>query len=394
MEQFISETKTKSGANRPDDINLLKMIESRITEIIKIEDECKRKLPQLFNQRLPRFMRRRAASHNPKRIPRKIRLIKQSDYGTKSRKKLLKYRLKVRRRKHKRVLKKHPPKLKDPNKGLLHKWFAKRFKIGAEEPLLNIPLHNNTKNQRNLARQSKFGCAYLSLAHLVPIQLILSPSKHVCSLNKQIDSLNLLANEISGFTFSARALEKGHFEVAIHFYKPNSDPREYICPALVSLVKAPIRNEEATRLTMWIPRSKIEEVFQHLQVISSQCDDKFDVLRLKPKDITRIRLVGPSSHDVATGIALTKSKHESAIKDSTVKLDASFGLTIGRHLEDKVASFTYYNTYPSIVDVIFKGSQGKMLWYKLIKNKAHLVGGYRDIERVLPGDRFNLSPDY
>lgn len=379
----------------PDDINLLHMIESRISEIIQIEKECKRKAPKLYNQRLPRFMRRRAASHNPKRIPKKNRPVDKSSYGTKSRKKLLVKRRRFRFRKNKRVLRKHcRHKFKDTNKSLLHKWFAKRFKMGTDESFLHIPMFNSTKNQRNLSRQSKFGCAYLSLAHLVSIELTLASFKDVCDVEKQLEALNQLANQVSGFTFLARALEQGHYELVIHLYKPDSSWEEYVCPALVSLHRPPSRSDDNARLTLWVPREKSRTVFEHLQAISDNCEPNFDVRMIKPVDSIRIRLVGPNAHSEADKIATGKAKHENAIKDATMKLDTSFGLTIGRHLEEKLASFTYYRTYPLIVDIVLRTAKGRMLWHKFIKNKAHLVGGYRDIERVLSNDCFRLSPDF
>lgn len=379
----------------PDDINLLQMIESRISEIIQIEKECKKKAPKLYSQRVPRFMRRRAASHNPKRIPKKNRPSEECNYGTKSRKKFLVYRHRLRVRKHKRVLLRHcRHKFKDTNKSLLHKWFAKRFKMGTEEPLIHVPMFNNTKNQRNLSRQSKFGCAYLSLAHLVSIELTLASFKTPCDVEKQLEALNRLANQVSGFTFLARALEQGHYELVIHLYKPDSSWKEYICPALVSLYRPSVRSDDCARLTLWVPREKSQAVLEHLQAISDNCEKKFDIRMIKPADSIRIRLVGPNAHSEAAKIARGKVKHENAIKDAVMKLDSSFGLTIGRHLEEKLASFTYYRTYPLIVDMVLNSAEGRKLWYTLVKNKAHLVGGHRDIERVLSNDCFRLSPDF
>lgn len=390
MDEFLTETPKTRGSS---DINLLNMIESRIIEIIQIEDECKRKLPKLYHQRLPRFMRRRAASHNPKRIPKKR--ISSEPGKAKSRKKLIKYRNRLRFRKRKRVSNKHARhKFKDVNKCLLHKWFAKRFKFGKKEPLLYVPLFNNTKNQRNLRRQSKFGCAYLSLAHLVPIQLSLASFKCVSDLYAQLEHLNQLSDQLSGFTFCARALEGGHYELAVHLYKVNSSPREYICPALVNLLKPAVKSDQPVRLTLWVPRDKAGEVTNDLQTISDNCDNKFGIKRLKPRDFTRIRLVGPRAQEETEKIVVNKKKCELAIQDAAMKLDRFYGLSIGRHLKEDLVELTYFNTKPLCVDIVFKTEKGRMLWYKLIKNKAHLVGGHRDIDRLLLDEEFKLLPDY
>lgn len=46
------------------------------------------------------------------------------------------------------------------------------------------------------------------------------------------------------------------------------------------------------------------------------------------------------------------------------------------------------------MDLIFKGKQGRLLWHILVKNKAHLVGGYRDLDRLLPVKKYKLIPDH
>lgn len=400
MDQFKYDVQMDQKAKQAVDINLLNMIESRIMEIIQIEDECKKKLPKLYNQRLQRFMRRRAASHNIKRLPKRIRsATKKSDEGEKSKKKekqrkcLLRYRRRSRFQKHKRVLKRHGRhNYKDPNKSLLHKWFAKRFKMGKTEPLLHVPLHNNTKNQRNLYRQARYGCAYLSLAHLIPLQITLSSSKDGCHLENQLKELNRLTNEVSGFTFCARALEKGNYEIAIHLNEPDVVPRQHICSTFASLSISE-KTDQATVLTLWVPKEHYAEVLKHLDSISEGCTKKITINRIHPREWTRIRLIGPNAREESMKISLDAEKHKLAINDADLRLDRVFGISIGRCVEEKVASFTYYNTYPKAVDVVFRTKEGRMLWHKLIKNKAHLVGGHRDLERLLVADCFKLIPD-
>lgn len=389
------ETQAKQANSSRDEINLLNMIESRIMEVIQIEDECKKKLPKLYHQRLPRFMRRRAASHNIKRLPKKLRPPPNSNYGKKDRKKLLIYRRRIRFRKHKRVLKKHRRhKYKNPDKCLLHNWFAKRFKIASEGELKYVPLYNSTKNQRNLYRQTRYGCAYLSLAHLVPIQLELSGLKEDSVLTNQLENLNRFTLEVSGFTFCAKSLEMGNYEIAVHLYKLNTLPREYLCYSLVSLSRNEENNEYSGRtFTLWVPRVNFEEVFETLTSISKDCIKEFKVKKIYSRDWIRTRLIGPEAREEAIKIANDVSKHESASEDTDMRLNLSLGLTIGRYFEEISTSFTYYHTKPYTVDVVFKLKEGKMLWYKLIKNKAHLVGGYRDLNRLLVAEWFQVKPD-
>lgn len=395
MDEFREETEAKKAKSSRDEINLLNMIESRIMEVIQIENECKKKLPKLYHQRLPRFMRRRAASHNIKRLPKKLRPPANSNYGTKSRKKLLEYRRRLRFRKHKRVLKKHKiQKYNDSDKCLLHNWFAKRFKMISRDELKYVPDYNSTKNQRNLYRQTRYGCAYLSLAHLVPIQLQLGCRKESSTLGNQLENLNKFTFNVSGFTFCAKSLERNNYETAIHLYRLGTSPREYLCYSLVSLSENERKNESSEQtLTLWVPRAESEEVFETLELISKECNKEFSVKKIYPRDWVRIRLVGPEARDEAMKIANNVAEHKSASDDADMRLNLSLGLTIGRYLEEKSTSFTYYHTKPNTVDVVFKSKEGKMLWYKLIKNKAHLVGGYRDLDRLLVAEWFQVKPD-
>lgn len=376
MDQFKEDLKTKQSNL---DLNLLRMIESRITEIIQIENEIKKKYPKLFQQRLPRFMRRRAASHNPKRIPKRLRPTK---FNAKERRKLYKYRLRIRYQKHKRILNKHARhKFKDSNKTVLHKWFAKRFKMSQEQPLEHVPLHNNTKNQRNLYRQTRYGCVYLSFAHLVAIKIDLEYN------TATVERLNKLANSISGFTFSAISLESGRYEIAIHLFKSSADgqtakgKRLHLCPALV--------NNHKTHLLLWIPRLMVQQVQEQLEKI----DVPFSLIMAR--DCVRIRLLGPESRSEAMKIAEDKNKHQDAIQDVDRRLLPSqeFGASIGRFIRESNADFIYYQTKPVAVDVVFRNKAGRMLWHQLVKNKAHLVGGKRDVDNLLTANCFKLEPD-
>lgn len=389
----VAAASPKMDKSSPQDLNLLGMIESRIMEVIQIEDECKKKLPKLFHQRLPRFMRRRAACHNPKRLPKKLRPTKPTDFGSKSRAALLKYRRRLKFRKNKRILVKHARhKYKDPDKSLLHKWFAKRFKMETQsEQLRHMPIHNSTKNRRNLYRQSRSGCAYIALGHLSAIKLKFQLSKDDLDLSSHLELLNRICREISGFTFLAKSLRSGRYEIAIHLFDPDRQSKTHTCVSLVTISQ---RSEDLLYLTLWVPRDKLTEVTCSLDLISKESDRKFSIERIYPKDCVRIRLVGPSAYKEAMRIADNKDNHLTAIKDVEERLSEKMGSTIGRHLQEEQASFTYYNTVPMTVDVVFKNSGGRLLWHKLVKNRAHLVGGYRDIGDLLKEDCFQIKPDY
>lgn len=358
------------------EINLLNMIESRILDILQMEQEAKRKRPKLFSQRLPRFMRRRAACHNIKRLPRKLQ--SRSTSG-KSRKSLMKFRRRDQFRRHKRILRKHSKHdFQDPTKCLIHKWFAKRFKLAKDEPWKNVPLYNNTKNRRNLYRQSVYGCAYFSMGHLIPISLTLCipDKKSKFMMLDQLEKLNKLTNESSGFTFCAISLEKCRYELTIKLFDVR---QEYICDALVYLDNYD-DPKSSTKITLWVPRDKHQNICDKLRTISADCKHPFEISTIMPRELIRIRLVGPDARERALSICEDREKHEMAISETDIKCRRVFGCLMGRFEKGIVTDVIYFNTEPNIVDIVFKGPKGRMLWYKLIKNNSHLVGGQRDFE--------------
>lgn len=399
MDEFRKELLTKEASEKADSVNLLAMLESRIQEVIKIEQECKRKQPKLFRQRCPRFMRRRAASHNINRVPRRFRIGTDPKAPEKKNlKRLLKKRRRLQFRKHKRILSRYARyKYKDTDKCVLHKWFAKRFKMGTVGNLNGVPIRNNTKNKRNLIRQAKYGCAYLSYAHLIALSISLAGpnDENGRKFRNQLNQLNRLSNVVSGFTFLARSLEGNRYEVVIHLYKPDSqEESDRICPSFVS-IKVPKSVDKLEKppsiLTMWIPRNHQDEVLKNLELISAECVKPFQVKVIPPQEWTRLRLIGPKARQESIRIAKEAKVHTAAGEEATMRLHKSLVDRIGRFVEDDDANFTYYATSPLTVDIVFKKKLGRMLWYKLIKTRAHLVGGYEDVTEIFKAP-FNPTP--
>lgn len=394
MNQYSQDESAKAEAKQASDLNLLHLLENRITEIVALEKEVKTKYPKLFYQKLPRFMRRRAASHNIKRIPKSRRPKNLAQ--AKNRKRVLAGQRKKIFLKHKRVLRQHQRHVyKDKNKTVLHKWFAKRFKIERTKPgLEQVPMYNNTKNQRNLHRQTLYGCAYLSMAHMIAVQ-VNSPYNR-----STIDKLNLLTDSTSGFTFAARSLENCRYEVMIHLFSPSSTStqckskakkfkqtvstgtRDYICPCLVT--------NRNTHLILWLPRDNVDKVID-----SYQKNSDLSLTRIPLCDLVRTRLIGPDAVKYAESIVEDKSEFKSAILDMERRLAPikELELSIGRFFEQETAQFTLFPFDPYVVDVVFCKKGGRMAWHNLVKNRAHLVGGKRDCDVLMAELDLEMKPD-
>lgn len=115
----------------PDSINVVNHVSSRIKELKRIyNDVATKKSEMLIHQMLPNFMRRRAMSHNPKRLPAKYREIhtyqmKKSGLEDQIRKRpSRKYR-----RKPSNLLKEYSRRNKNHIWLETHIWHAKRFRM-------------------------------------------------------------------------------------------------------------------------------------------------------------------------------------------------------------------------------------------------------------------------
>lgn len=140
----------------PDEVSIEAWVKARNVEIAALAEECKVKLPQQMSQRLPRYMRRRAASGNPKRIPKSVRPWWLDEKPSVKKKK----KQKPKRIPASLAIRSRNKRNQDPTRSPIHVWLAKRFKI---QLMWNrrIAWSNCTKNQRSLFRKSKSSyCIY------------------------------------------------------------------------------------------------------------------------------------------------------------------------------------------------------------------------------------------
>lgn len=362
---------TTPTTNSTNQINVLKLIGSRILEIKKLDDECKRKVPKLASQRLPRYMRRRAASHNIKRIPKFARPRKEliEDKKTTRTHKLL---LRYRRRKSFRKCKRRKKSKKD--KTPIHNWLAKRFKMDKNT---HFPLVNSTKNQRSLYRKARDSCAYFYEPSLQPLKIkLLMKSRTVEST---INSLNRLCNPATGFTFLAKSIQDGNYEVLSYIYTLDQYPLGFICPIRMTFLNK-------TTLLLWIPQAKFEMVLDQIK-LALNCPSDVDeiLLGLFRAKMMRFRLIGPKSYEEASRICPSTVDLRSKLNKLSQSYQTSIGCRTTVVVEQHQTSITFikYNSTPLMIDVTIPiKAKGKLIWYELIKNRSHLMGGMRDLELV------------
>lgn len=157
----------------PDEISLIKMIESRYSEINQLVGEIKTKSPKLVSQKFPLHMRRRAASHNINRLPSRTRKLVRKKLAGKDMTSQVKERKRKNCKKYqnrKKLEINHAVRESKPDRCLLHLWFVKRFKMISMDNLI-IPNYNTTKNRRKIYRMSKNGCVHFYLPQVQCIQI-------------------------------------------------------------------------------------------------------------------------------------------------------------------------------------------------------------------------------
>ena len=342
-------------------LDIDKVLNARLIELNSLSKEIKQKSNKLVLQRIPRYMRRRAASHNPKRVPSKF--IKQpfASIGNS----YVKEKRRKQRKKHVNKLKKKLSIRKRNEKvgrTLLHIWFRKRFALVNELDHL-VPLRNNTKNFRNLHKVSTKQCAF----YYRPLHRL---------LEIKFDDAQLLTEALmlmkSFFNTNLDDCSAG--ELDLFFYKDG------VCLAPVSFL-------QLSESTIWlsIPIDFYSMINQTLNELFSSIHLKYATYECQ---FERFRLIGPkATKHLESLLKSSSSTGEQSLTDLTLadlftssklykiisecKFFDQTNLTIAILLKHKAKS---------IVDVLVPKSLAKKFWYSLVKNKGHLVGGKIDYE--------------
>ncbi|KHJ46807.1 POPLD domain protein [Trichuris suis] len=199
--------------------------------------------PRTFIQRLPRHMRRRAMSHNVKRLPRRHRrwvtpLIDKSTHRAKPPSRRQRRRpsnllsLYIRRQRKARWLE-------------THIWHAKRFKM-IEAWGYKLPDRCFQRCWRASFRDSKRHCTIEDISYLICIEL--------AGRQKQlINGLNELCNSEVGLTFAAVSVLRGHREGRVVLYEQGRYP--YGCIGPCSFIWEPCDSPEDNiirKIWIWV----------------------------------------------------------------------------------------------------------------------------------------------
>ena len=319
----------------PDSIGLVNMMRARSQEIQSLMVEVEKKMPLQSNQRLPRVMRRRAASNNPKRIPKSCRSshFKQDKVSAAKDKKRrqLKKHISAKQRQESVIRRKNRP-----DRSLLHVWFAKRFTMTRLSGHI-IPLKNANKNQRTLFRKAKNHCIYFYMS---------------CFLRCfEINGVSVddFITKISPLTWDVDLLDhltsKGI--CTIHVF---NDKKQLISPLEV------ISNKN--KLLIWCSFFVEKDVHDFLAQLFPT---------VSSSDLERIRLVGPEAAEKIKEFL----KLDVTFTENQCLVNHEGQLFIRDNIGDR-----------NILDIVIPRSETRVTWSSLVKNRGHFVGGLRNLQML------------
>ncbi|XP_028402359.1 ribonucleases P/MRP protein subunit POP1-like [Dendronephthya gigantea] len=325
---FQNPTRTGESAavvsKAPRGINSAEFAESRALEIHNmlqaLSSASKQSNKRVF-QSLPRHMRRRAASHDSKRMPVRLR----NAYDREALKSQEKSKEPSKQKKSRRHRRKRSNLLQEYNRRKrkhawleTHIWHAKRFKM-VEQWGYKIPCHPNDKSVRASYRAMANGCLLQDISYYQCTEvkgrqeIIIAAMKH------------LISSDI-GLTVVGKEYLDGKYESETMLYKYDRYPYQAIGPVMCLWEQQvnPVP-DMVTRLWLWSHPSCSDEVVKEI-VHACNLEEPTEYIDTKPwlseghkeetenkantsspkaseltvtilhEQLARLRLIGPKSH--------------------------------------------------------------------------------------------------
>ncbi|GAB6033483.1 Ribonucleases P/MRP protein subunit pop1 [Chamberlinius hualienensis] len=204
-------------------------------------------------QQLPRHMRRRAMSHNAKRVPRRLMEIHKKE--------IEKFPTKESKRPSRRFRRRPKQLLQEYNRRQrkfiwleTHIWHAKRFNMTPKWGY-KVPIYPSDKSWRACYHGSQRAALIQDLSYMCCIQL--SGSSHAI-----LEKLRLLTNTDCGLTLASVMSRSGNRECSCVIYHRDSYPYGAICN--VTFFWRPNTSQDGSSLWMWSHPSSFDELLSEL----------------------------------------------------------------------------------------------------------------------------------
>ncbi|XP_040354862.2 ribonucleases P/MRP protein subunit POP1 [Ixodes scapularis] len=202
----------------PREVQLIRLLGSRADEIESLVQDVARKHPKLTLQQVPRHMRRRAVSHDKRRLPKRLKdkLANEPDPPKRKRPS------RKHRRRPRNLLAEYARRQRRYVWLETHVWHAKRFKM-ADLWGYRVPLHPCDKGIRAAYRGSARHVLLHDLSYYNCIELI-GEVEHL------LEKLSLITSSDAGLTFKAKLYVSGTQEGSTVLYHRGMYPYGAIGP--------------------------------------------------------------------------------------------------------------------------------------------------------------------
>ncbi|KAL8586772.1 hypothetical protein ACOMHN_061285 [Nucella lapillus] len=261
LSQFVSD-------HAPLEVSVAKFAECRAREL-KAMTEAVEKVGgnKLSFQRLPKHMRRRAMSHNIRRIPRRLRQRAQIELEKREKKGASKRPSRRFRRRPSNLLSEYQRRQRRNMWLETHIWHAKRFKMTTAWGY-RLPVHPSDKSLRACYRASTHHCLLQDISYECCIQ-VRGPGSDI------LDMLSHLTSKDTGLTFGAKVSDSGRRWGKVTMYTCDSYPQGAMAP--ITFLWQPPRQqqsnggareggqeEEVRTLWMWTHSASYVDVWNQL----------------------------------------------------------------------------------------------------------------------------------
>lgn len=246
-----------SGMKFPRNVSLMKLLTTRADEVADLVKDVEQKHPKLISQQLPRHMRRRAVSHDKRRLPKRLKdkLAHEAD-PPKSKRPSRKHR-----RRPRNLLAEYARRQRRHVWLETHIWHAKRFRM-AELWGYKIPVSPCDKGIRAAYRSTARHVLLHDLSYYNCIELM-------GKTEDLLEKLALVTSSGTGLTFKARAYLSGTQEGSTVLYRRGRYPLGAIGPVRFTWRPVEAADDRGTtsrgrQLWIWVHPSIHAEVTEEL----------------------------------------------------------------------------------------------------------------------------------
>ncbi|NXC49557.1 POP1 protein, partial [Penelope pileata] len=307
----------------------------------------------LVFQTLPRHMRRRAMSHNVKRLPRRLREIakKEAEKAVHQKKEQSKTKSRKARRRHINLVAEFNRRQRKNIWLETHIWHAKRFHMVKKWGycLGNSPTE---KCYRACYRAMTHHCLLQDLSYYCCLEL-------TGKENELLKQLARICNVDTGLTFGAACCLSGRFQGSLNLYRADRYPEDLLGP--VTFIWKPRDGSENRQLWIWMHPALKQDILNELKAIF-QCSEPEEIC--VPEPITMLSQE-KQEMDVVQSLG-EKRKKEDEEGDKAVPVKK----IIGDGTRDPLQSYSWIS---QTTGIMISDQTMEILRYRLIGPLSHCV---------------------